>query len=364
MPMNTFFSTVLNNVHAAVLKGTMIFTLCVSSYALPALADNTAPRPNIKQVVAVSIDNDLFVPLGSRDRDFTGGFALTYSEAGRADGWRPVDALLGRMDRAVAGTTIAQSADVTSMELGFYGFTPDAIEKSDIVADDRPYASLIYFSSSRVYSLANGDSISTALTLGVLGSDFPGATQNELHQWLGNQRVKGWDNQISDGGELTARYQIARHHYWNSKLSNARYKTSMFSSVGYLTEVGVALSTRRGLISSPDNRFNPELISYGERVNDTASTSYQGPESYFWGGISLKARLYNAFLQGQFRHSDHTLDYGDLRPIIAEAWLGYTFTVGRQYKVSYVVRAQSSELEGGRGDRSHVWGGLVLSWSR
>src|SRR5690606_39012728 len=134
----------------------------------------------------------------------------------------------------------------------------------------------------------------------------------ELHGWLGNQPIKGWDNQISDGGEPTARYQIAHHHYWATKPSSARYKTTVFSSVGYLTEIGVALSTRRGLISSPDHRFNPELIAYGERVNDAAATPYQGKERYFWGGVTLKARLYNAFLQGQFRDSAHTLNYGDL----------------------------------------------------
>src|SRR5690606_33312478 len=292
-----------------------------------------------------------------------GGLALTYSEAGSNENWRPLDTLLGRIDHAVTTGAITQPADTTSMEFGFYGFTPDAIEQTDTVANDRPYASLIYFSTSRMYPLTNGNSISTALTFGILGSNFVGSAQNELHRWLGNQPVKGWDHQISNGGELTARYQIAHHQYWTSKRSDARYKATVFSSLGYLTETGVALSTRRGLISSPDHRFNPELISYGERVNDAVATPYQGKESYFWGGISLKARLYNAFLQGQFKHSAHTLDYDDLRPLIAEAWLGYTFTVGRQYKISYVMRAQSSEIKDGAGDRGHVWGGLVLSRS-
>ena len=360
MPMNRFVSTTLNNFYARTLTGLIILILG-ASWALPAFAENTA-RP-AKQVWAVSMDNDLFVPFGSRDRDFTGGLALTYSEAGGSENWRPMDALLGSIDHTLVPDAISQPADITSMEFGFYGFTPDAIEQIEIAANDRPYASLVYFSTNRMYPLANGNSISTALTVGVLGANFVGAAQNELHGWLGNQPIKGWDNQISDGGEPTARYQIAHHHYWATKPSGARYKTTVFSSVGYLTEIGVALSTRRGLISSPDHRFNPELIAYGERVNDAAATPYQGKERYFWGGVTLKARLYNAFLQGQFRDSAHTLNYGDLRPLIAEAWLGYTFTVGHQYKVSYVLRAQSSEIKDGAGDRSHVWGGVVLSRS-
>lgn len=347
--MNAFVSMVMMLVFAA------------GWWVQPALADNSLHTG--KQVWAVSMDNDLFAPPGSSDRDFTGGIALTYSTESDAAYWQPLDVPLGKIDRSLTRGTLARTADTTSFELGFYGFTPDITEQVHIVENDRPYASLIYVSASRMYLLANGDSISTALTFGILGADLVGSVQNELHRWFDNKPVKGWHNQISEGGELTARYQIAYHHYWNSELSSARYKTTVFSSAGYLTEVGVALSTRHGLINSPDHRFNPELISYGERVNDAVVTSHQGRESYFWGGIALKARLYNAFLQGQFRDSAHTLDYKDLRPLIAEAWLGYTLTIGQQYKASYVLRAQSSELQGGVGDRSHVWGGIVLSRS-
>jgi len=346
------------NVFVLTLMSIIFFTGC---WALPTLADNNGSAD--KQVWALSIDNDFLAPSVSSDRDFTGGVALSYSGESGAKYWWPIDASLGIIDRALTRSTLVKTAATTSFEMGFYGFTPDATEQAHIVENDRPYASLIYASASRMYLLENGGSISTALTLGVLGADLVGSVQNELHRWLDNKPVQGWHNQISDGGEFTARYQIAYHHYWNSERSTARYKTTVFSSAGYLTEIGVALSTRRGLISSPDYRFNPELISYGEHGNDAVATPYQGRESYFWGGIALKARLYNAFLQGQFRDSAHTLDYNDLRPLVAEAWLGYTFTIGRQYKASYVLRAQSSELQGGAGDRSHLWGGIVLSRS-
>lgn len=339
----------------------IIMIFLVSAWAQSVFADNN--QRSGTQVWAVSLDNDFLAPLASSDRDFTGGMALTYSSDSGAKHWWPIDALLGKIDRTVTPDAIFKTTATTSFELGFYGFTPDATEQAHIIENDRPYASLIYTSASRMYQLENGDSISTAFTLGILGADLIGPAQNELHRWIDNQPVQGWHNQISDGGELTARYQMAYHHHWHSERAPARYKTTLFSSVGYLTEFGVALSTRRGLISSPDHRFTPELISYGERVNETVATPHQGKERYFWGGIAVKARLYNAFLQGQFKNSAHTLEYQDLRPLIAEAWLGYTFTIGHQYKASYVLRAQSSELATGVGDRSHVWGGIVLSRS-
>jgi len=53
--------------------------------------------------------------------------------------------------------------------------------------------------------------------------------------------------------------------------------------------------------------------------------------------------------------------YSDLRPLIAEAWAGYTYAFKQGYRVSYVLRAQSSELKHGDGDRNVVWGGLILA---
>lgn len=315
-----------------------------------------------KQVWAVSLDNDLFTPFATSDRDFTGGMALTYADTQGADNWRYLDSLLGGIDDTFKFQSADRSTAIPSVELGYYGFTPRATNTPEVVPNDRPYASLVYLSLSRQYPIkTNRRSISTSLTIGVLGLNIMESAQRAVHRVTDSDDVQGWHNQVSDGGELTARYQIALHEEWNGNTPFSRFKTTWFASLGYLTEAGVAFSTRQGLISSPDNRFNPELIAYGERVNETATTPNHGEERYFWGGIGLKARAYNAFLQGQFRDSVHMLDADALQPLIVEGWLGYTFTIGNAYKASYVLRAQSSEIQGGEGDRSHVWGGIVVS---
>lgn len=115
-----------------------------------------------------------------------------------------------------------------------------------------------------------------------------------------------------------------------------------FGSVGYLTEFGAALVFRGGLISSPDNRFNPELMAYGERAPSVSAVG--GRENYFWGGLSVKARAYNAFLQGQFRDSDHELSANDLNVLLAEVWAGYTHTLWDNMELSYVLRVQSKRF--------------------
>jgi hypothetical protein len=316
------------------------------------------------QAWAVSMDNDLFVPGSVRDVDFTGGLALSYSGRAGLEYWKLLDDALGAFDR-VTGADHESFAVTPSIEFGMYGFTPHRIEANEVLTDDRPYASLVYLSVSRIYRSEEpgGDAWSSSLTIGALGLDLFGDVQNRAHELTGSKTASGWRHQVSDGGELTFRYQAAYHDYWDSNPETRNFKTTYFASVGYLTEAGIAFSTRQGLISSPSHRFNPELVSYGERVNEAVMTPGEGDESYFWGGISLKARAYNAFLQGQFRRSEHTLDRDELRPVLAEAWAGYTAGVICGLKFSYFLRAQTSEIREGAADRSLIWGGFVISRS-
>lgn len=345
---------------------TIATSLCVISGLAAANQDRKPPEVTAKekQVIALSVDNDLFVPT-TTDRDFTAGFALTYTGHAGRKYWRSLDNLVGTLDNWL-GTNPAQSERrlTPSIEFGGYGFTPDKIDSKQVQSNDRPYASLIYLSASRAYHSADGKNAwTTSLTVAALGLSIFEAGQNRVHKLIGSEQAVGWDHQVSEGGELTFRYQSAYHNYWQINSHSVQYKTTYFGSVGYLTEAGIAISTRQGRIASPDYRFNPELVSYGERANEAAASPFAGTENYFWGGIALKARAYNAFLQGQFRSSSHTLGGSELRPLLAEAWAGYTRSLDQDIKVSYVIRAQSSEIRHGKGDRGLLWGGFVLSKS-
>lgn len=344
-------------------RGIALLLVFLSSYVLA--------KGSEQQAWAFSMDNDLFVPGRIRDADFTGGFAFTYSGRTGFKYWQGLDKSLETLDRIfgagifgadIFGTAQVDSSITPSIEFGMYGFTPHKIEATEVVREDRPYASLIYLSASRIYpsSEPGGNAWSSSLTVGTLGLNVFGDIQNEIHKLTGSDSASGWDHQIADGGELTFRYQAAYHNYWDSNLNAQHFKTTYFASVGYLTEAGIALSTRQGLMSS-SQRFNPELVSYGERVNELAMTQDQGKGSYFWGGISVKARAYNAFLQGQFKSSEHTLHSDELRPVLAEAWVGYTVSMGHRHKFSYFLRAQTSEIRQGAADRHLVWGGFVIS---
>lgn len=307
---------------------------------------------------AFALDNDVLVYSG-RDQDYTYGFNFTFSGQAAEENWLSLDPLLGAVDRFIA--IDLPSANNHSIEMGWFGFTPEDINTEVVNPDDRPYASLVYASNSREYTdYVEQVAWKTTLTLGMLGLDLAGSVQNRIHDVVDATEARGWNNQISQGGELTARYAVARQQHLGTIFNNTEVKSTLQASVGYLTEASWSLSIRGGKYHTAWTSFNPDLASYGERSTYTTSARAIS-EHYFWAGISVKARAYNAFLQGQFRESDVTYSAAQLNPVVLEAWLGYTVAFSNGYRVSYVLRGHSSEIRHGQGDRNLMWGGLIFA---
>lgn len=313
--------------------------------------------------VRMQIDNDLFAAGGGHDRDYTGGFALTISGDTARDGLLSLDPLLKRIDAFLLPEGAASVHH--ARQFGLIAFTPADIESTHPVYDDRPYASLLFTSNGRVSVDADGRGAwSSSLTIGVLGLEAAGALHSDIHELVGSDAVRGYDNQISAGGELTARYTLARHHLWIANPSaTLDVKTTVQGSVGYLTETSAALSLRVGHFNSPWWSFAPELTDYIGAPVPVAAQSGGRPELYFFAGARIKARAYNAFLQGQFRDSAVTYSYSEIEPLVAELWMGVVTQIFENTQLSYALNYQTAELRSGEADRSSLWGGVQLSHS-
>lgn len=312
---------------------------------------------------ALAFENDVMAG-GQRDRDYTYGLNLAFTGPGldrlKFEPSR-LQSLIDQQINAWLPSSSSTRFSRRSVEYGLYGFTPDNISVSTPQLDDRPYASLIYAqSASESVDILNNTGWTQSLSVGVLGLNFVGSLQRQVHSLIDSTDAKGWNHQISDGGELTAKYTLARHRYWTPGKANWEIKTTAQASLGYISEVSYAISLRAGNIRSAWWSFKPELVSYGERSNIHSSTNWVA-EHYFWAGISVKARAYNVFLQGQFRDSDHTFATNELHHGLVEVWAGYTIGLNNGYRVSYSLRGHSSEIKEGAGDRNLLWGGLTFS---
>lgn len=302
----------------------------------------------------LSFDNDFFAPK-NRDQDYTYGVNLAYASSKVSDWWPSkwlysIDRTLGLGGRAATRGH--------AVEIGFYGFTPANVEDEGLTVDDRPYSSLVYSSiTAERLNWSDKSIVRTQFTVGALGLSVVGDLQNVTHRITGGQEAMGWEHQISNGGEPTFRYSVARSKLLTGADSPVEARHTMSASVGYITEAAWSFGLRTGTIRTPWHSFKPEVKNYAE---STASKLSNVPEQYFWFGGAVKIRGYNAFLQGQFRDSELTYDASELRPVVYELWAGYTHEFASGFHINYALRGQSSEIKDGAADRSMLWGGIII----
>jgi hypothetical protein len=311
--------------------------------------------------VRLHIDNDLFAGR-DLDRDYTGGVALTLSGTAARDGFLSLDPLLTRIDAMVtssSGTTVRHAR-----QIGLIAFTPSDIVTDEAQQADRPYASLLFASNGQVRIDADDRGAwSSSLTVGVLGLQVTESLQNAIHKVVGSERPQGYDHQISAGGEPTARYSLARHNLWYADpTGRIDVKTTVQGSVGFLTETSAAVSLRVGRFDTPWWSFAPEMTDYIAAPTPIESVGAQR-EAYFFAGARVKARAYNALLQGQFRHSDVRYSFDEIEPIVAEAWVGVMTQLFPNTELSYALHYQTAELREGKAARDAFWGGVQLAHS-
>jgi hypothetical protein len=315
----------------------------------------------------VQIDNDLFAG-DQKDRDYTGGMSITISGERARDGLLSLDPLLRRLDELSADGSSTDPGKIEdanvhyARQVGLMAFTPSNTLVSEVQPDDRPYASLLFLSNGRVRVDADDRGVWTSsLTIGVLGLSVSESLHSAVHELVGSERPRGYDHQISAGGEPTARYTLARQKLWIADPSGiVDVKTTVQGSVGFLTETSASISVRAGRFNSPWWGFAPELTDYMSAP--VPSESYRGGrEIYVFAGARVKARAYNAFLQGQFRHSDVRYAGDEIEPLLAEAWIGVVTQILEQTQLSYALHYQTAELRDGPASRDSLWGAVQLT---
>jgi hypothetical protein len=311
--------------------------------------------------VRVQIDNDLFAG-DNQDRDYTGGMSITISGDRARDGMLSLDPLLRRLDQFVVrseGTSVHHAR-----QLGLLAFTPKDTLVREVQPDDRPYASLLFVSNGRVTVDADDRGAWTSsLTVGVLGLSLTSDVHGAVHELVDSEKPLGYDHQISAGGEPTARYTLARQKLWIADpTGHIDVKTTVQGSVGFLTETSASISVRAGRFNSPWWSFAPELTDYMSAPVPTES--YRGGrELYVFAGARVKARAYNAFLQGQFRDSEVRYTSDEVQPLLAEAWIGVVTQILDQTQLSYALHYQTAELRDGPASRDTLWGAVQLTHS-
>lgn len=365
---STLFSRDLVHKHYWLLFTILFLTLYVSvSHAQNSLAEEP-----YNSGWSVQIDNDLLAR-GSRDQNYTGGFMITHSGR-RAEEYRfspaPIRGWIDRINGIDMLIGDRQHHKLHAFEWGAALFTPTDIASRDINTQDRPYASLFFVSSTQQRIIPSEKlSIKTGVTLGILGLNLADTIQSNIHSAIGSDKPRGWNNQISDGGELTIKYSAVfqRAAYQKSYQNGLAQELNWTgkADLGFSTGLGVGVNWRFGQINTPWWSFNPhqsDYVNLGANIAPAVKNNARVKERYFYAGANLSYNFYDAFVQGQFRSSAFTVDRSDIVPARAEAWVGVSYELEKRLRIDTFIRARTRTLDL-RDSTRLMWGGVVLSRS-
>jgi len=327
-------------------------------------------RPEADDVGGSIVLDEHLLTNAQNDRDYNGGGEIKFSGYSALKYGHWLDLPLQWVDDQIGIDPPGSKWQAAhAFAAGLLIFTPSDLAARQVVPGDRPYASLFFVSSGRRYTNPELDvAYSSSLTVGALGLAAAESVQRALHSITGSTQPEGWSHQISDGGEPTARYSLARQalltQHRQSDLS-LDSKWTVAGNVGTITEGSIALSLRWGRINSPWWAFTPEQNTYVQETQPGPPPLdvHSRWELFMLMGARFKLRVYNAFLEGQFRHSDLRYSSDSINHALGEAWVGIEYRNSAGIEIRYLARWESPELRSGIGSRTIAWGSVEFAKS-
>lgn len=337
------------------------------------------------------VENDLFI---GRDRDYTSGVALTAISRDLVAGAPPPClpwplarslALLGHVDPALQALARADAvADAVAtreampvvanavLRVSQSMYTPRDRTRTDLVADDRPYAGLLALSVAwnlrHAEPVRGRDRLDTyELTLGVIGpASLARQAQDAVHELIGVDRFLGWDQQLGNEPAL----QLAVERRWRPRRGDAMqvegWSTEAIRSAGLRlgniqTSAAAGIEWRAGW--NLPNDFGAYPLGPGAENRPPAPGPQSGavhrlPGAQVFASAELRAVAWDFSLDGNLLRSSHHVTREPLVAQIAIGWGVHGPLAGRGWRLTAMRVWRSREFAG---DRSHhSFGSIAL----
>lgn len=299
-----------------------IFALCFLAFSTPLLADDDCTL----SLTGAQIDQDLFLepfPGVNEDRDYTMGLFFRFNSCRNASSWfsgHEVQHVL--LDMLSIGDGQTQYRYSTAFES--ITFTPDDLTAKAPIFEDKPYSSVLQVSNSVVaFKNEARSATEVSLSIGFLGLPISEWTQTALHQIVRSAAAseepfnpEGWNNQISNGGEPTAKLGLTWFYRQDKTADWFDLVYSAGATVGYQTGANVGVAARFGLLNKQKPVWQTGL------TGGYLSKRHPGQELYGLFSNRLNFVGYNALLQGQFKSNPHELSRSEIKRFVLENTIG------------------------------------------
>lgn len=299
-------------------------------------------------VFSLQIENDLF---SGTDRNFTNGvrFAIAFENDKQ---WKWVD----RLFEVIPYPEEAGRRRRITVALGQSMFTPEDIDETMLLLDDRPYAGWLYLGiGATVEYKRYRDSFE--VEIGVIGpASIAKQTQDFIHDIKGAARAQGWANQLHNEPGFVAYFQrswkigkggepLSKYFDLTPHAGVALGNVFTFGAIGMTARVGSNL----GLDFGAPPRVKPSLP--GSEVFDAAP----GLAWYIFAGTEVRAVARNIFLDGNTYRQSHSVDK---RHMVADLQVGLALIYRRaRLSITHVIRTDEFRAQSG----GNSFGAVTLS---
>lgn len=325
--------------------------------------------------ILVSHENDVLRFLAdNKDENYTGAFKLDLLTP-VVNTWQPFYRFSGK-----------ETYNAQRFSVGGTGYTPEDLEASNVLYDDRPYASIVFLSLGAI-SISEDITrqINSNLIIGAMGWSAPGEVQSYLHEneFLGTERPipNGWDNQIGYDGSFVINY--------NAKFTKLTFKSGIINdkfewvrgSYTLGADVGTYMNNLKAGFAVSLFNFNfiesinidPSMPKFFEpskevlKENKGLSSGYVGESKKirfnFFMAPELRFVAYNTTLQGLIINDDspHTIDHSDINRFVLDVTAGFNIVLCDAIYLRYATAFRTQEYSGGK--KRHHWGEISIGFS-
>ncbi len=214
-------------------------------------------------------------------------------------------------------------------------FTPQDLEKSELITDDRIYAGYSYFQAG-LYQSYEKNLKSLIMQIGVVG---PSSGMEDIHKFIhdliGSPQPEGWDNQLKN--ELALQLNYSTKDYIDTgkflDLDSVIIPEYGFELGNISTKAYTAALVRWGWNIPEDYGVSPIDGNSYSKIPLNSSVNYQNGWSFCFN-FSAKANLVirDIFLDGNSLQESHSVEKNYLR---GDAGYGFSLAYDR-YSLDYL----------------------------
>lgn len=332
-------------------------------FLIPSWAGSDDSTLSSSGTLSLHLENDTLL---RKDRDYTSGLKLNWTsrwvpahekESDDQDKKGALPSFLDILpffkkpdDRRALSILIGQSI-----------YTPEDLDRRDLILDDRPYAGYTYLGLA-VHRTAPKIMDTIELDIGIVGPhSYAEDVQEQLHKWIDSEEPKGWDNQLEDEFALELIYE----RKW-------RLAASKFGR-GFGYDLIPHLGARVGNVyvyanTGAELRFGwnppgdfgtcpirPGCESNAARDMEPGRSRTSGIHAYL--SIDGRAVLRDIFLDGNTCKKSHSVDK---RYFVADIGAGIGISAKR-FKVTYGVVYRTKEFKT-QNSNGHFFGTLLITF--